>query len=64
MNVRIGRMILAAKAEGCLAEVLVIASALSLQDPRDRPMERAQAADASQKKFIDEKSDFLSYLQL
>ena len=64
LDPRIGRMILAAKAEGCLAEVLVIASALSLQDPRDRPMERAQAADAAQKKFVDEKSDFLSYLKL
>ena len=60
----IGRMILAARQEGSLAEVLVIASALSVQDPRDRPMERAQAADAAQKPFDDEKSDFLAFLKL
>ena len=64
LDPRIGRMVLAAKAEGCLAEVLVIASALAVQDPRDRPMERAAAADEAQKKFDDEKSDFFSYLKL
>ena len=64
LDPRIGRMILAAKGEGCLAEVLVIAAALSVQDPRDRPLERAQAADEAQKKFDDEKSDFLAFLKL
>ncbi|MFN0298912.1 MAG: ATP-dependent RNA helicase HrpA, partial [Burkholderiales bacterium] len=48
---RVGRVILAAHAEGSLNEVLVIAAALSVQDPRDRPMERAQAADEAQKRF-------------
>ncbi|MBI2320040.1 MAG: ATP-dependent RNA helicase HrpA, partial [Betaproteobacteria bacterium] len=61
---RIGRMILAARAEGSLAEVLVIAAALSVQDPRERPLDRAQAADEAQKRFDDEKSDFLAYLKL
>jgi ATP-dependent RNA helicase HrpA len=61
---RIGRMILAAQSENALAEVLVIASALSLQDPRDRPLERAAAADEAHKRFDDEKSDFLAYLKL
>jgi ATP-dependent helicase HrpA len=61
---RIGRMVLAAKDEACLAEVLVIAAALSVQDPRERPLERAQAADEAQKQFIDEKSDFLGFLKL
>jgi ATP-dependent RNA helicase HrpA len=61
---RIGRMILAARSENALEEVLVIASALSIQDPRDRPLERAAAADEAQKRFDDEKSDFLSYLKL
>jgi ATP-dependent helicase HrpA len=61
---RIGRMVLAAKDEGSLPEVLVIAAALAVQDPRERPMDRAQAADEAQKKFVDEKSDFLSYLKL
>ena len=60
----IARMILAAKTEGSLAEVLIIASALSLQDPRERPMERAGAADSAQAKFDDEKSDFLAFLKL
>jgi ATP-dependent helicase HrpA len=61
---RIGRMVLAAKDEGCLAEVLVIAAALSVQDPRERPLERAQAADEAQKRFADDKSDFLGFLKL
>jgi ATP-dependent RNA helicase HrpA len=61
---RIGRMILAAKSESALEEVLVIASALSVQDPRERPLERAAAADEAHKRFDDEKSDFLSYLKL
>jgi ATP-dependent helicase HrpA len=61
---RIGRMVLAAKEEGSLAEVLVIAAALAVQDPRERPMDRAQAADEAQKKFADERSDFLGFLKL
>ncbi len=61
---RIGRMVLAAKEEGSLAEVLVIAAALAVQDPRERPLERAQAADAAQQRFADERSDFLGYLKL
>jgi ATP-dependent helicase HrpA len=64
LDPRIARMVLAAKQEGSLAEILVIAAALAVQDPRDRPMERAAAADEAQKKFDDEKSDFLSYLRL
>ena len=64
LDPRIARMVLAAKEEGSLAEVLVIASALAVQDPRDRPMERATAADAAHKKFDDEKSDFLAYLKI
>ena len=61
---RIARMVLAARSENALREVLVIASALSVQDPRDRPAERAGAADEAQKRFDDEKSDFLSWLKL
>ncbi len=61
---RIARMILAAKAENCLTEVLIIASALSVQDPRDRPMERQQAADDKHRQFNDDNSDFLGYLKL
>jgi ATP-dependent helicase HrpA len=61
---KIGRMILAAADEGCLDEVLIIAAALSVQDPRERPMEKQDAADDAHRKFRDERSDFLSYLKL
>jgi len=61
---RVGRMVLAAKSENALREVLVVAAALSVQDPRQRPSERAAAADEAQKRFDDEKSDFLSWLKL
>ncbi|HEX4149161.1 MAG TPA: ATP-dependent RNA helicase HrpA [Pirellulales bacterium] len=61
---RIGRMILAGVDEGCLEQILVIAAALAVQDPRDRPNEREQAADESHARWADEKSDFLGYLKL
>ncbi|HEX9301110.1 MAG TPA: ATP-dependent RNA helicase HrpA [Casimicrobiaceae bacterium] len=61
---RVGRMVLAAREAGCLPEVLIIASALSVPDPRDRPLERAQAADEAHRRFRDERSDFLSLLAL
>jgi ATP-dependent helicase HrpA len=61
---RIGRMVLAARDEGCMEEVLIIASALSVQDPRERPMDRQQAADEAHKQFRDENSDFMSFLKL
>jgi len=61
---RIGRMILAARDQQCLSEVLIIASALSVQDPRDRPLHEREAADAAHAKFGDDKSEFLSYLKL
>ncbi|HSD62054.1 MAG TPA: ATP-dependent RNA helicase HrpA, partial [Burkholderiales bacterium] len=61
---RIGRMILAAKDAGCLGEVLIIAAALTVQDPRERPFERQEAADQSHARFQDERSDFLGFLKL
>ncbi|GJL75252.1 ATP-dependent RNA helicase HrpA [Nitrosomonas sp.] len=61
---RIARMVLAAKQENCLHEVLIIASALSLQDPRDRPFEHQDAADQAHRRFVDERSDFMGYLKL
>jgi ATP-dependent helicase HrpA len=61
---RIARMILAAKAEACLSEVLVIASALSMQDPRERPVQKAAAADKAHEPFLDERSDFLSFVAM
>nr|WP_315221835.1 ATP-dependent RNA helicase HrpA [uncultured Duganella sp.] len=64
LDPRVGRMILAALDNASLNEVLIIASALSVQDPRDRPMEHQQAADEAHKKFADEKSEFISYLKI
>lgn len=64
LDPRIGRMILEARNRQCLNEVLVIASALSGQDVRDRPLEAAQAADEKHRKFDDEKSEFMGYLKL
>jgi ATP-dependent helicase HrpA len=61
---RLGRMILAAKREHCLREVLIITSALAAQDPRDRPVDCQQAADQKHKRFQDPRSDFLAYLRL
>ena len=59
---RIGRMILAAK--GALSEVLVIAAALSIQDPREAPSAKREAAEAAQAPFADERSEFMVYLKL
>ncbi len=64
LDPRIARMLLAAEQQRCVREVLVIASALSVQDPRDRPMERAQAADEKHRLFQDERSDFMGWLKL
>ena len=64
LDPRVGRMILAARDREALNEVLIIASALSVQDVRDRPSEVAQAADEKHKKFDDEKSEFMGYLKL
>jgi ATP-dependent helicase HrpA len=61
---RIGRMLLASDAEGCLTEMLILAAALSVQDPRDRPSEKQDQADLTHKRFADERSDFLAYLNL
>jgi ATP-dependent helicase HrpA len=64
LDPRVGRMILAARDNACLAEVLIIAAALSVQDPRDRPLEAQGAADNAHKKFADDKSEFQSYLKI
>ncbi|MCW5576416.1 MAG: ATP-dependent RNA helicase HrpA [Burkholderiales bacterium] len=61
---RIARMIIAAKQQNCLREVLIIAAALSVQDPRERPFEKSEAADRAHAKFADDKSDFMAYLKL
>ncbi|MDF2976259.1 MAG: hrpA [Actinomycetospora sp.] len=61
---RIGRMVLAAEELGCLHEVTVIAAGLSAQDPRERPADKADEADAAHARFTDPRSDFLSWVHL
>lgn len=61
---RLGRMILQADAEGCVREILVLAAALSIPDPRERPADREEAARQKHARFADEHSDFVSYLNL
>jgi ATP-dependent helicase HrpA len=61
---RIGRMIVEASQEGCLADVLVIAAALEIQDPRERPADRQQEADMAHQQWLDPDSDFLGWLKL
>jgi ATP-dependent helicase HrpA len=64
VDVRVGRIILAGHAEGALAEALVIAAALSVQDPRERPVAARERADEAHALFRDEQSDFLGLLRL
>ena len=61
---RLARMVLEAETNGCVREVLVIASALSIQDPRERPTDKQQAADQQHARFTDKESDFVAYLNL
>ncbi|MEO7982325.1 MAG: ATP-dependent RNA helicase HrpA, partial [Sporichthyaceae bacterium] len=61
---RLGRMVLAADRNGCLADVLVITAAMSIQDPRERPPDHQQAADEKHRRFADDRSDFLAYRNL
>jgi len=61
---RLGRMVLQAETEGCVREVLVLAAALSIPDPRERPLDKEDAARAKHARFADEHSDFMSYLNL
>jgi ATP-dependent helicase HrpA len=61
---RMGRMVLEADRLACADEVIVIAAALSIQDPRERPAEHRQAADQQHARFADERSDFTAYLKL
>ena len=64
LDPRVGRMLIAARAEGCLEQLLVIAAALSVQDPRERPLAKQAAADERHARYADERSDFLALLKL
>ncbi|CEZ21652.1 ATP-dependent RNA helicase hrpA [Neisseria meningitidis] len=61
---KIARILLAAKKHDCMAEILMIASALSIQDPRERPLEARDAAAKAHERFTDKQSDFLAYLNI
>ena len=64
LDPRLARMLLAAQEQSCVRELLIIASALSVQDPRERPVEKQQAADQMHRRFWVEHSDFLGYVNL
>ncbi len=64
LDPRIARMLLAARDDACLDELIIIAAFLAVQDPRDRPLEAQQAADQAHRKFADPTSDFLGILRL
>jgi ATP-dependent helicase HrpA len=64
LDPRLGRMLIAARDKAVLHEVLVIAAFLSSQDPRDRPMDRQEAADQKHRRFADEHSDYVAILKL
>ncbi len=64
LDPRLARMVVEADRNGCVRDVLVIAAALSIQDPRERPQDKQQLAAELHKRFDDESSDFLAYLNL
>jgi len=64
LDPRLARMVVEADRNGCVRDVLVIAAALAIQDPRERPADKQQAAAELHKRFSDETSDFLAYLNL
>lgn len=64
LDPRLGRMVIEANQQGCLQEVLVIVSALTIQDPRERPADKQQAADEKHRRFWHEESDFMAFVSL
>ncbi|CAN5856032.1 ATP-dependent RNA helicase HrpA [soil metagenome] len=64
LDPRLGRMILGGREEGAISEIVIIAAALGLRDPRDRPQAEAGKADEAHKKFREEGSDFVAYLKM
>ncbi|QCR36052.1 ATP-dependent RNA helicase HrpA [Nissabacter sp. SGAir0207] len=61
---RLARMVLEAQKNGCVREVMIITSALSIQDPRERPLDKQQASDEKHRRFADKESDFLAFVNL
>lgn len=64
LDPRLARMLLAAQSQGCVQELLIITTALSIQDPRERPLDKQQAADQLHGRFADKHSDFLAWVNL
>lgn len=64
LDPRLAKMVISAAQTSCLSEVMVITAALSIQDPRERPMEKKQAADEQHRRFEDKDSDFLAFVNL
>src|SRR5699024_1343303 len=64
LDPRIARMILAAKDNNCLTEMTIIAAAMSVQDPRERPFDAQEASTQAHAKYKDKDSEFISYLKL
>jgi ATP-dependent helicase HrpA len=64
LDPRLARMLVEAKTSACLREMIVLVSALSCQDPRERPLDQQQAADTAHKRFADERSEFKSWIRL
>ena len=64
LDPRIARMLVAARAERCLEQIRLLAAALSVQDPRERPLDKAGAADERHARFADGRSDFLAFLKM
>ncbi|RZA05293.1 MAG: ATP-dependent RNA helicase HrpA, partial [Moraxellaceae bacterium] len=64
LDPRLARMLLAAREQSCVRELLIITSALSVQDPRERPVEKQQAADQMHRRFWSEHSDFIGFVNL
>lgn len=61
---RLGRMVIEAKKQGCVKEIMIITAALSIQDPRERPFDKQQASDEKHRRFINKTSDFISFINL
>ncbi|MGL4468210.1 MAG: ATP-dependent RNA helicase HrpA, partial [Plesiomonas shigelloides] len=61
---RLARMVLEAPKHGCVREVMIITAALSIQDPRERPLEKQQASDEKHRRFQDKDSDFMTFVNL
>ncbi|QKO14278.1 ATP-dependent RNA helicase HrpB [Dickeya solani] len=61
---RLARMVLEARQTSCVREVMIITAALSIQDPRERPVEKKQAAEEKHRRFVDKESDFLAFVNL